>query len=135
MFYIYGNMEKLDAITALSGLAHETRLDIFRVLVEAGPEGMPAGQIGERLGLPPATLSFHLNHLKHAGLIARRRNGRSLIYSADFVRMSELVGYLTENCCQGHPETCGLPARGPARSERKSRGGRADEAPARERRR
>ena len=128
-------MEKSDAITALSGLAHETRLDIFRLLVEAGPEGMPAGQIGERLGLPPATLSFHLNHLKHAGLIARRRNGRSLIYSADFVRMSELVGYLTENCCQGHPEACDLPARGPVRAARRSKGVPSHEAPARQHRR
>jgi ArsR family transcriptional regulator, arsenate/arsenite/antimonite-responsive transcriptional repressor len=128
-------MERNGALAVLSGLAHETRLDIFRVLVEAGPEGMPAGQIGERLGLPPATLSFHLNHLKHAGLIARRRNGRSLIYSADFVRMSELVGYLTENCCQGHPEACDLPAGGPVRAARRSKGVPSHEAPARERRR
>ncbi len=128
-------METSAALTALSGLAHETRLDIFRLLVEAGPEGMPAGQIGERLGLPPATLSFHLNHLKHAGLIARRRNGRSLIYSADYVAMDGLVAYLTENCCQGHPEACGVPPRNPVPSKRKSRGGRTDEAPARERRR
>ena len=128
-------MEHSDAIAALSGLAHETRLEIFRVLVEAGPDGMPAGKIGERLRLPPATLSFHLNHLKHAGLIARRRNGRSLIYSADYAAMDGLVAYLTENCCKGHPEECGLPARNPVRSSRKSRGGRADEAPARERRR
>jgi len=128
-------MEHSSAIEALSGLAHETRLEIFRVLVEAGPDGMPAGQIGERLGLPPATLSFHLNHLKHAGLIARRRNGRSLIYTADFDAMTALVAYLTENCCQGHPEACGLPAAGSTRSARKPRGDRTNEAPARERRR
>jgi len=128
-------METNVALAALSGLAHETRLDIFRVLVEAGPDGVPAGQIGERLGLPAATLSFHLNHLKHAGLIARRRNGRSLIYSADFGAMNALVAYLTENCCQGDPEACGLPAADAIRSNRKPRGGRADEAPARERRR
>jgi ArsR family transcriptional regulator, arsenate/arsenite/antimonite-responsive transcriptional repressor len=94
-------MEKTAAIFALSGLAHETRLDVYRVLVEAGPGGLPAGQIGDRLGLAPATLSFHLNHLKHAGLIGCKRNGRSLIYSADFARMNSLVAYLTENCCHG----------------------------------
>ena len=114
-------MEANVALAALSGIAHETRLEIFRILVEAGPDGMPAGQIGERLGLPPATLSFHLNHLKHAGLIARRRNGRSLIYSADYAAMRELVAYLTENCCQGHPETCDLPPRGPIRSAKPSK--------------
>ena len=128
-------MEHSIAIDALSGLAHETRLAIFRVLVEAGPDGMPAGQIGERLGLPPATLSFHLNHLKHAGLIARRRNGRSLIYSADFGAMNALVAYLTENCCHGHPETCGLPVAKSSQSRSKPKGVRANEAPTRERRR
>lgn len=102
-------MEKPDAIVALSGLAHETRLDIYRLLVEAGPDGMPAGQISDKLSLAPATLSFHLNHLKHAGLIDCERNGRSLIYSADFGQMNALVAYLTENCCHGQPEKCGLP--------------------------
>jgi len=107
-------MEKTDAIAALAGLAHETRLDIYRLLVEAGPEGMAAGQIGERLGLAPATLSFHLNHLRHAGLIDHERNGRSLIYSADFSRTADLVAYLTENCCAGRPAACGLPDGRPA---------------------
>src|SRR5208282_3139809 len=102
-------MEKPDAIVALSGLAHETRLDIYRLLVEAGPDGMPAGQISDKLSLAPATLSFHLNHLKHAGLIDYERNGRSLIYSADFGQMNALVAYLTENCCHGQSEECGLP--------------------------
>jgi DNA-binding transcriptional ArsR family regulator len=102
-------MEKNDAVVALSGLAHLTRLDIFRLLVEAGPAGMSAGQIGERLGLAPATLSFHLKDLKQAGLIDCQRESRSLIYSADFGQIRALVAYLTEQCCQGRPEVCGLP--------------------------
>lgn len=99
-------MEKIEALAALSGLAQESRLDVYRLLVEAGPGGLPAGQIGEALGLAPATLSFHLNHLKHAGLVSCRRNGRSLIYVADFARVSGLIAYLTENCCQGRSEAC-----------------------------
>ena len=130
-------MEKIDAIVALAGLAHETRLDIYRLLVEAGPTGIAAGQIGERLGLAPATLSFHLNHLRHAGLIDHERNGRSLIYSADFGRMTELVNYLTENCCGGDPAACGLPEResSTAVAKSRSRGASRHETPARERRR
>jgi ArsR family transcriptional regulator len=92
-------MKKIDALAGLAGLAHETRLDIFRLLIEAGPAGMPAGEIGARLGLPPPTLSFHLKDLKSAGLIDCERDGRSLIYSADFGRMNALIAYLTENCC------------------------------------
>jgi len=107
-------MEKTDALLALAGLAHGTRLDIFRLLVEAGPAGMAAGQIGERLALAPATLSFHLSHLKHAGLIEAERDGRWLIYAADFERMRALVAYLTENCCGGAPASCGLPECAPA---------------------
>ena len=94
-------MEKLYAIAALSALAQETRLDIFRLLVQAGAEGMPAGQIGERLGLPSATLSFHLNQLKHAHLVKFRRESRSLIYTAEYPVMNDLLAYLTENCCGG----------------------------------
>lgn len=94
-------MEKTDAIVALVALGHETRLDIFRLLMQAGPEGLAAGHIGERLGLPPATLSFHLNQLKHAGLATSRRESRSLIYSAAYPVMNALLAYLTENCCQG----------------------------------
>lgn len=101
-------MEKTDAIAALAALAQETRLDIFRLLVRTGPDGLPAGQIGERLGLPSATLSFHLNQLKHAGLITFRREGRSLIYGAEYTSMNDLLAYLTENCCQGDPASCGL---------------------------
>jgi ArsR family transcriptional regulator len=94
-------MEKMDAIAALAALAQDTRLDIFRLLVQAGPGGIPAGQIGGLLGLPGATLSFHLNQLKQAGLITVRREGRSLIYVAEYPTMSALIGYLTENCCGG----------------------------------
>jgi ArsR family transcriptional regulator len=86
------------ALEALSALAQETRLTIFRLLVEAGPAGMPAGKIGEELSLPPATLSFHLAHLTRAGLAKSRQEGRFVIYSADFGTMNSLLGYLTENC-------------------------------------
>jgi DNA-binding transcriptional ArsR family regulator len=101
-------MEKSGALAALVGLAQETRLDIFRLLVQAGSDGMPAGQIGERLGLPSATLSFHLNNLKHAGLVTFRRDGRSLIYVAEYAAMNGLLAYLTENCCQGDTSACGV---------------------------
>ena len=101
-------MEKSNAIAALAALAQESRLDIFRLLVQAGPDGMPAGQIGERLGLPSATLSVHLNQLKHSGLLTFRREGRSLIYMAEYPAMNALLGYLTENCCQGDPGSCGV---------------------------
>jgi ArsR family transcriptional regulator, arsenate/arsenite/antimonite-responsive transcriptional repressor len=100
-------MEKPHAIAALAALAQESRLDIFRLLVQTGTEGLPAGQIGERLGLPSATLSFHLNQLKHAGLITFRRDGRSLIYAAAYPAMNALLAYLTENCCQGDVDACG----------------------------
>jgi ArsR family transcriptional regulator, arsenate/arsenite/antimonite-responsive transcriptional repressor len=92
-------MHTKQVITALGSLAHDTRLGIFRLLVQRGPEGLPAGLIADRLGVPPATLSFHLTHLMHAGLIEQRRESRSLIYSANFAIMKALVGYLTENCC------------------------------------
>jgi DNA-binding transcriptional ArsR family regulator len=94
-------MEKSDAIAALAALAQDSRLDIFRLLVRAGPDGLPAGRIGERLDLPSATLSFHLSQLRHAGLVTFRRESRSLIYAAEYSTMDELLGYLTENCCQG----------------------------------
>lgn len=101
-------MEKSEVLVALAALAQESRLDIYRLLVEAGPEGMPAGHIGQRLGVPSATLAFHLKELKHAGLITFTREGRSLIYAAVYPRMNGLLAYLTENCCQGHPAACGL---------------------------
>ena len=94
-------MEKKNALLALAGLAQESRLDIFRLLVEQGPEGMPAGLIAERLGLPNATLSFHLKELSHARLVQGRQEGRFIYYSASFVTVDGLLDYLTENCCQG----------------------------------
>lgn len=103
-------MEKTDVITALAALAQETRLDIFRLLVQAGADGMPAGRIGERLGLPSATLSFHLNQLKQARLITFRREGRSLIYAAEYTAMNGLLAYLTENCCRGDASACAVAA-------------------------
>lgn len=101
-------MEKSDTVAALAALAQESRLDIFRLLVQAGNEGRPVGHIGERLGLPSATLSFHLSQLKQAGLVSFRREGRSLIYTANFAVMNGLMGYLTENCCGGNPADCGV---------------------------
>ena len=103
-------MEKTIAIASLAALAQETRLDIFRLLVQAGPDGLPAGRIAERLGLPSATLSFHLTQLKQTGLAACRRDGRSLIYAARFAAMTDLLAYLTENCCQGDAAACRVPA-------------------------
>lgn len=101
-------MEKKDAVAALAALAQETRLDIFRLLVQTGVDGLPPGQISERLGLPAATLSFHLNQLRHAGLVTFRREGRSLIYMAEYDAMNGLLAFLTENCCQGDPAGCGV---------------------------
>ena len=92
-------METTQVIDALSALAQETRLEIYRLLVKAGPPGLAAGRIGEQLDLPPATLSFHLAQLARAGLAQNRQDGRFVIYSADFNSMNELLGYLTENCC------------------------------------
>jgi len=110
-------MEHRDAVGALAALAQDTRLDIFRLLVEVGSEGLPAGQIGKRLGLPLATLSFHLNTLKQAGLVDFRRESRSLIYRSSFETMNELLGYLTENCCGGNAAACGIPVREPAQED------------------
>ena len=100
-------MEKKNTIAALGALAQESRLDVFRLLVQAGTAGLPAGQISERLGLPGTTLSFHLNQLKHAGLVTFRRESRSLIYVAAYDVMNSLLAYLTENCCQGDSAACG----------------------------
>lgn len=94
-------ISKSNVITALAALAQETRLDIFRLLVERGPEGMPAGEIGDRLKLPSPTLSFHLNQLKHSGLVSSRRQSRRIIYAGRFRAMNSLLDYLSENCCAG----------------------------------
>ena len=93
-------------IDALSALAHEHRLKIYRLLVEQGPEGLSAGVIGERVGLVPSSLTFHLQNLQRAGLIAQRRESRQLFYSADFAVMNGLVDYLTENCCGNSSAEC-----------------------------
>src|SRR5215831_17163236 len=100
-------MKKHDAVAALAALAQDNRLDVFRLLVEAGPEGMPAGSVASALGLAPNTLTFHFDRLRDAGLVTVRREGRSMIYSAQFDTMNALLAYLTENCCQGAPEACG----------------------------
>lgn len=99
-------MEIKSAVTALAALAQETRLSVFRLLVEAGPEGVPAGAISEKLAVAPATLSFHLKELSHAGLVASRQAGRFIYYTADFERMAALMSYLTQNCCRGMPQEC-----------------------------
>jgi DNA-binding transcriptional ArsR family regulator len=98
-------MDHHHAVGALGALAQETRLDLFRLLVTAGPDGLPAGVIAERLGVVPSSLSFHLAQLTHAGLIRQRRLGRQLIYAAEFAAMNELLFYLTENCC-GRGDSC-----------------------------
>lgn len=105
-FYYSGNVESKQAVAALGALAQETRLSIFRLLVQAGPEGVPAGRLGEALQVPPATLSFHLKELNHAGLVTSRQDGRFIYYSADFEQMAALMSFLTHNCCQGMPEQC-----------------------------
>jgi ArsR family transcriptional regulator len=94
-------MDQKSAIAALGALAQETRLELFRLLVATGPEGLPAGIIAERLGVHPSSLTFHLNQLHHAGLIAQRRKSRQLIYSAEYHAMNALLAYLTQNCCRG----------------------------------
>jgi ArsR family transcriptional regulator, arsenate/arsenite/antimonite-responsive transcriptional repressor len=99
-------MEKTDAVAALAALAQDNRLDIFRLLVQAGPDGMAAGQVAGRLKLAPNTLTFHFDRLRGAGLVTVRRDGRSMIYAAQFATMNGLVSYLTENCCQGASALC-----------------------------
>jgi ArsR family transcriptional regulator len=94
-------LHSTQAIAALSALAHEHRLALFRLLVRTGDEGLPAGAIAAQLGVPNSSLSFHLAHLHQAGLVRQDRRGRSLIYSADYRAMNALVGYLMENCCAG----------------------------------
>ncbi len=125
-------METPHAVTALAALAQDNRLDIFRLLVQAGPDGLAAGQIAEKLDLAPNTLTFHFDRLRIAGLITVRRDGRSMIYTARFETMNGLVAFLTENCCQGVAETCapaaicepvgkskGVPHETPARARRR----------------
>jgi DNA-binding transcriptional ArsR family regulator len=94
-------MEMIVAVAALSALAQESRLAMFRLLVQAGPDGMAAGEVAEALDLAPNTLTFHFDRLRMAGLVTVRREGRSMIYGARYDVMNQLLGYLTENCCQG----------------------------------
>jgi ArsR family transcriptional regulator len=109
-------MDTTAALAALSALAQESRLAVFRLLVQAGPEGVAASRIAEQLGIAPSSLSFHLKELTHAGLYSARQDGRFLIYSANVEAMNGLVAFLTENCCGGlpcgvaMPLTCGKPA-------------------------
>ena len=109
-------MKTAEVINALGALAHEHRLSIYRLLVEQGPEGLSAGAIGQRVGLVPSSLTFHLQSLQGAGLITQMRASRQLFYSADFSVMNELVGYLTDKCCVASGESC-APDCKPARVE------------------
>lgn len=99
-------METQSAVVALAALAQETRLSAFRLLIEAGPSGMPAGVIAEKLKVPPGTLSFHLKELSHASLVKSRQESRFIYYMANFDHMAALMTFLTQNCCQGMPEEC-----------------------------
>ena len=94
-------MEKTDVVAGLAALAQDNRLDVFRLLVQAGHAGMPAGAVAKALGLAPNTLSFHFDRLRQAGLVAVKREGRSLIYSANYGAMDALIGFLSANCCAG----------------------------------
>jgi ArsR family transcriptional regulator, arsenate/arsenite/antimonite-responsive transcriptional repressor len=116
-------MESNVAVRALGALAQDTRLALFRLLVQAGPGGLAAGEIAERLDVPAPTLSFHLAQLSHAGLVVSLRRGRSIVYSADFEAMQAIVDFLTKSCCGGRPELCapvGV-ARRPTRADRAPR--------------
>ena len=101
-------METKQVLAALAALAQESRLAIFRLLIQAGPQGLPAGRIGEAIGIASSALSFHLKELTHAGLVTARQEGRFVIYTAQFDTMDALIGFLTENCCAGVP--CGSDA-------------------------
>ena len=111
-------MEHSDAVAALAALAQDNRLDIFRLLVRAGPEGLPAGRVADELDLAPNTLTFHFDRLRVAGLVTVRRDGRSMIYAAQFETMNALLGFLTENCCQGAADNCAPAVCKPAKSKR-----------------
>jgi ArsR family transcriptional regulator len=112
-------MNKPHVLAALAALAQDNRLDVFRLLVEAGPAGMPAGEVAQALKLAPNTLTFHFDRLREAGLVAVCREGRSMIYSAQYGAMNALIAYLTENCCQGAAASCAPTERKPAQPARK----------------
>jgi ArsR family transcriptional regulator len=113
-------MKKPDALAALAALAQDNRLDVFRLLVEVGREGLPAGAVADALKLAPNTLTFHFDRLRDAGLVTVRRDGRSMIYAARYETMNALIAYLTENCCRGRAEEC-LPAKSENAGLRKMR--------------
>jgi DNA-binding transcriptional ArsR family regulator len=120
-------MKTTQAVIALAALAQESRLRVFRLLVPAGEEGLAAGDIAERLDIPPATLTFHLKELSHAGLVESQREGRSIRYSLRVAAIRELLAYLTHDCCHGHPELCGIVGKsdcGKRKSRRKQLVGR-----------
>ena len=108
------------AVLALSALAHESRLQVHRLLVQAGEDGLSAGAIAEQLGMPPSSLSFHLTHMQAAEMVTQRRDGRSLIYTVNFECMDALMAYLQENCCKGVTPSP-VPVRKPAKSRQKIR--------------
>jgi ArsR family transcriptional regulator len=114
-------MEQADAIAALAALAQDNRLEIYRLLVQAGPGGMAAGAVASALKIAPNTLSFHFDRLRHAGLVSVARQGRSQVYAARYETMTNLLAYLTENCCGGRPELCEPVACGPAKPVRKGK--------------
>jgi ArsR family transcriptional regulator, arsenate/arsenite/antimonite-responsive transcriptional repressor len=99
-------MEEKQALSCLSALAHETRLAVFRLLVQQGPSGMPAGEIAQRLSAPASTLSFHLKELERAGLIRATRRQRQILYATDYGGMRALIDFIIRDCCQGHPQLC-----------------------------
>jgi len=103
-------METKNAVAALAALAQESRLAVFRLLVQAGPEGLPAGKVSETLAIPPSSLSFHLKELTHAGMVSSRQEGRFVIYQANYDAATALIAFLTENCCQGSGAACMPPA-------------------------
>jgi DNA-binding transcriptional ArsR family regulator len=111
-------MKKDHAVSALAALAQDNRLDVFRLLVQAGPDGMPAGRVAEALDLAPNTLTFHFDRLRDAGLVTVRREGRSMIYAAHYATMNGLISFLTENCCKGAPEKLTPAIRKPVRTGR-----------------
>ena len=111
-------MKTTDAVVALAALAQDTRLAVFRLLVEQGTVGMSAGEIAEKVGIAPAALSFHLKELSHARLVASRQEGRYVFYSADFASMNRLLAFLTENCCAADGGACGPGACAPSFSTR-----------------
>jgi DNA-binding transcriptional ArsR family regulator len=111
-------MKNTDAVAALAALAQDNRLDVFRLLVQAGPEGLPAGSVAAKIKLAPSALTFHFDRLRDAGLVTVRREGRSMIYAARFEAMNALVNFLTENCCQGAADQCAPAACKPSRAKR-----------------